>query len=247
MRGRGLLGAAAALAVASLLPVAKTQARPPLYNPLYLESFETDLGLWGPSGFNGRPIQITQSTVVASSGTGSMAVTQDGPGFSWNTKAEGNASNLNALYQAFNAASTLPESQVYIEFDVIYHHADIPDDPNFINLSVYENNDGGFRQVDSLGLDDGVHIQQNIDQTVHVAFPVSAFSGFGDKIPSNANFYQLGWSLNRDGQAGNGTAGDGIGDMTVYFDDVAITVVPEPVTAGALGLVGLAALRRRRG
>jgi hypothetical protein len=243
MRGKVLLGAAAALAAAALLPAASALARPVFYN----ESFESGLGIWGPSGFNGNPIQVTQSNTTASDGTFSMKVTQDGQGFSWNTKAEGNSTNLNALYQGFNNVSTLPENQVFIEFDVIYHHADIPDNGNFMNMSVYINNDNGFRQVDSLALDDGAHIQGNIDQTIHVAIPISSFGGFGDKIPTNANFYQLGWSMNGDWGAGNGTAGDGIGDASVYYDHVQITAVPEPATMGlaALGL-GAMAFRRRR-
>jgi hypothetical protein len=234
---------AAALAVAAMLPAAATFARPAFYT----ESFESGLGIWGPSGFSARPIQVTQSNTVASDGVFSMKVTQDGDGFSWNTKAEGNSSNLNSLYQGFNAVSNLPENQVFIEFDVLYHHAEIPDNATFMNMSVYINNDNGFRQVDQLALDDGNHIANNIDQTIHVQIPISSFSGFGDKIPSNANFYQLGWSMNGNWGAGNGTAGDGIGDASVYYDNVQITAVPEPGTIGlaAIGLSGLA-LRRRR-
>src|SRR4051794_38000529 len=233
MRGK-VLCSAAALAVAAMLPAASALARPAFYS----ESFESGLGPWGPSGFSANPITVTQSNTVASDGVFSMKVTQTGQGFSWNTKAEGNTTNLNSLYQGFNAVSALPENQVMIEFDVIYHHADIPDNANFLNMSVYINNDGGFRQVDSLALDDGAHIQGNIDQTIHVAIPISSFSGFGDKLPSNANFYQLGWSMNGDW---------GTGDASVYYDHVQITAIPEPATMSlaALGL-GAAALRRRR-
>ena len=237
------MGAAAALAVAAIWPAASF-ARPAFYT----ESFESGLGIWGPSGFNNNPIQVTQSNTVASNGVFSMKVTQDGQGFSWNTKAEGNSSNLNALYQGFNTVSNLPENQVFIEMDVIYHHADIPDNATFLNMSMYINNDNGFRQVDQLALDDGAHIQGNIDQTIHLMVPISSFGGFGDKIPSNANFYQLGWSMNGDWGAGNGTAGDGIGDASVYYDNVQITAIPEPATIGlsAIGLCALGLRPRRR-
>jgi hypothetical protein len=229
----------------ALLALSTAQARPPLYQ----ESFETGLNGWGPSGFSARPILVTQSNVTASDGVFSMRVDQDGDGFSWNTKREGNSSNTSdPFYQAWNTASTAPESLVMIEFDVIYHHADIPDNGTFMNCLVYMNNDNGFRQIPAdVALDDGAHIAGNIDQTIHVTIPISSFGGFGDKIPSNANFYQLGWSMNGNWGAGNGTAGDGIGDASVFYDNVTITVIPEP--GSAIALVGLGALplmRRRK-
>ena len=242
MKMRGLFSMMA-LALAAAWPATFAGAQITLYQ----ESFETDLGGWGLSGFGARPIQITRSNVVASDGSFSMRVDQDGQGFSWNTKREGNSSNTtDPFYQAWNTASTLPENQVFIEFDVIYHHALIPDNATFLNMSVYMNNDNGFRQVDQLALDDAPHIQGNIDQTIHVTIPINTFSGFGDRIPSNANFYQLGWSMNGDWGAGNGTAGDGIGDATVFYDNIRITVIPEPAAAaGALALAGLTAISRR--
>ncbi len=233
MQNRGLIGIAA-LALAALLPPAHAQAQ-----TLYQESFETDLGGWGPSGFSARPITINRSNLAASDGQWSMAVTQTGGGFSWNTKREGNASNVtDPFYQAWNVASTLPESQVFVEFDVIYRTADIPDTGNFMNVLVYMNNDNGFRQIPAdVALLDQPHIANNIDQTFHVTIPISQFGGLGDRIPTNGNFYQLGWSM-------NGDWGDG--DATVYFDNVKISVVPEPASVGALGLAGLTALARRR-
>ena len=213
---------------------------------LYQESFETGLNGWGPSTFQANPITVTQSNVVASDGTHSLAVTQDGQGFSWDTRREGNTTNVaDPFYQAWNTASTAPESSVFIDFDVIYHHADIPDNANFLNMEVYLNNPNGFRQTGDLALDDGAHIQGNIDQTIHVSIPITAFGGFGDRIPSNADYYQLGWSINGDWGTGNGTAGDGIGDATVYYDNVTISIVPEPATALlALGALAFPLLRR---
>jgi len=230
MKMQGLLGVAA-LAVASLLPAARSGAAS-------IGTFETGLEGWGPSGFSSKPITVTQSNVVASEGSNSLAVKQTGDGFSWNTKREGNTTTpSDPFYVAWNSIADVPESQVQIEMDVIYHHADIPDNATFMNMSMYLNNPNGFRQVDNLALDDGAHIAGNIDQTIHLIVPLTAFSGFGDKVPANANFYQLGWSMN-----GNW----GAGDATVYYDNIQINVVPEPASAALLALGALPLLRRRR-
>ncbi|WP_428940169.1 hypothetical protein [Fontivita pretiosa] len=235
---RRMLIAAAMLSAATVLPTTAARAA---NVPLYQASFETGLEGWGPSGFSSRPIVVSTSNLVATDGSQSMSVRQTGDGFSWNTKREGNSSNTSdPFYQAWNAMSTLPENEVFVEFDVIYRGDDIPDTATFMNVLVYLNNDNGFRQIPAdVALLTGADIAANIDKTFNITIPISQFGGFGDKIPSNANFYQLGWSMN-----GNW----GSGDATVYFDNVRLSVIPEPGVAG-LGAVILAAaaahLRRR--
>src|SRR4051794_27722599 len=120
MKMQWLMGAAV-VAAAGLLPAARSRAAS-------IGTFETGLENWGPSGFSSKPITVTQSNVVASEGSNSLAVKQTGDGFSWNTKREGNSSGpTDPFYIAWNSIANVPESQVQIEMDVIYHHADIPD------------------------------------------------------------------------------------------------------------------------
>src|SRR6266566_9565926 len=49
-----------------------------------LSSFESGLDGWAISGFNAKPVMLATSTIGATDGAQSLAVTQEDDGFSWN-------------------------------------------------------------------------------------------------------------------------------------------------------------------
>jgi hypothetical protein len=192
-----------------------------------VSSFEGGLDGWVVSGFNAQPVTLANSTNGATDGTQSLAVTQTGGGFSWNAKRD-NAGN-DAFYAAMNGAST-NESLWTLELDVTYRDVDIPNG-SFLNLSLWINSDNQFKNVHSLAL---TNTQE--DRQVHLAIPLPDFGA--DALATNSSFYQMGIGMNGDWGPGN---------ATVYFDNVQLTVIPEPAIGG-LGLLALGAalIRRRR-
>jgi hypothetical protein len=73
------------------------------------------------------------------------------------------------------------------------------------------------------------------------------------EIVPTANYTQF--SLTRTAPAGAtdlrvtyaiATFGPGLGDSTVFIDDISVTVIPEPAAASLLGIAGLGMLRFRR-
>lgn len=194
-----------------------------------LFNFETGLDGWILSGFNAKPVTLANSTFGATAGSQSLAITQTGDGFSWNTLR--NNSGTDAFYNAMNTAAA-NESVWTLEFDVTYRDVDIPNG-TFLNLSLWVNSDNGFRDIHSQGFTTTAE-----DRTIHVAVPLTSLSGT-DQLAVNSSFYQMGIGMN-----GNW----GAGPATIYVDNISLTPVPEPSTIAMLsvgGLLGLALLRRR--
>jgi len=244
------LQTAAMFALAAALMPAAASAQ-----VVYSQSWESGLDGWTSSGFSGRPIVVGTSNLAASDGLSSLSVTQDGEGFSWNTKLEVGDDPGSPLFQSWQALANVPENLARVRFDIVYRGADIPDTATFLNLSIWLNNRNGFRQIDNLGLLDGASIASNGDFIVPIDVGFNQFSGFGDRIPAADavlnDFYRIGWAMNGSFGTGNGAVDGGPGnpqpgEATVYYDNFRLEVIPEPTGLALIGVGALGLLRRRR-
>ena len=223
-------------------------------NAIPLFSFETGLDGWAaatppapvppPYGFSPtrNPIDtLAQSTIGATDGTHSLALTMAKDGYAFDFYRESHSGSPDAFYAAMNLAS-LNEAAWQLELDVTYTTANPA--YQFMNLAFFINSGigsaaGTFHDIQSQALNYPQH-----NATVHVAIPLNTFSGSGDLL-TNADYYQLGVAVNGDW---------GALPATIYFDSITLSPfprvapIPEPTTAlfGAV-LVGAVATRRRRG
>ena len=177
-----------------------------------LYSFENDLETWHSPNFSGsKPVSLAQSTTGATAGTHSIAVTQTGSGFNWDTAVTLTGDALTAL----SLALADNKANYQLVYDVTYNTASIPQSAglSFINQSIaIQNAAGTWSQVDSVGNASG-----RSNQTIHVAIPLSNFT----TLTAGSNSYNLYIALN-----GNwGTAA-----ATVFFDNIKLINLLVPLT-----------------
>lgn len=176
-----------------------------------LFSWENGVEGWSVPSFAGKPASVQQATTGATAGQHSMAITQTGGGFSWDSylTLTGDALTAFSLALADNPAN------YRLEFDVTYNTAAIPQNGGvtFINQSIAINNAAGnWKQVDGVGGTNG-----RTNQTIHVALPLTSWTGLAAGSPS----YTLYFALN--GNWGTATA-------TVYFDNLRLVNLSAPLT-----------------
>ena len=144
-------------------------------------------------------------------GQHSLAVTQTGGGFSWDSYITLTGDQLSA----FSLALTDNHANYRLEFDVTYNTASIPQNAGvtFLNESVAINNAAGnWTQVDGLGSTNG-----RTNQTIHVAIPLTSWTA----LAAGSSSYTIYFALN--GNWGSLPA-------TVYFDNLRLVNLIAPLT-----------------
>src|SRR5207249_1314520 len=97
-------------------------------------SWETNLEGWQTPGFaGGKPASLQQSTTGATAGQHSLAVTQTGSGFSWDSFVTLSGDQLNA----FSLALADNHANYRLEFDVTYNTAFIPQNAGVTSIDEY--------------------------------------------------------------------------------------------------------------
>jgi hypothetical protein len=174
-------------------------------------SWETGLDGWQVPNFASKPVSLVQSTTGVTAGQHSLAVTQTGGGFSWDSFITLTGDQLNA----FSLALADNHANYRLEFDVTYNTASIPQNAGvtFVNESVAINNAAGnWTQVDSVGSTNG-----RTNQTIHVAIPLTSWTA----LTAGSSSYTIYFALN--GNWGSLPA-------TVYFDDLRLVNLTAPLT-----------------
>jgi hypothetical protein len=136
--------------------------------------------------FAGKPASLQQSTTGATAGQHSLAVTQTGSGFSWDTCVTLTGDQLSA----FSLALADNHANYRLEFDVTYSIGSIPQNAgvSFLNESVAINNAAGnWTQVDGVGSTNG-----RANQTIHVAIPLTSWTA----LTAGSNSYAIYLALN---------------------------------------------------
>ncbi len=176
-----------------------------------LFSWESGLQSWQVPNFANKPASVAQSTTGATAGQHSLAVTQTGAGFSWDSYITLTGDQLNA----FSLALTDHKANYRLEFDVTYSTASIPQNGGvtFINESVAINNAAGnWTQVDSMGTTNG-----RTNQTIHVVIPLTSWA----ELTAGSSSYSIYFALN--GNWGSLPA-------TVFFDNLRLVNLTAPLT-----------------
>ncbi len=188
-----------------------TPPPPPTGSPTQtLFSWEADLEGWQVPGFNSKPAAVAQSTTGTTAGAKSLAVTQTGGGFNWNSGVTLSGDVLSA----FSIAVANTPADYRIEFDVTYDTAFIPQSSvTFLTNSVAINTAAGsWSQVDNVANTNG-----RTNQTLHVAIPLSSFTA----LTAGSNSYSIYIALN-----GN----SGAGSATVFYDNFRLVNLNAPLT-----------------
>jgi hypothetical protein len=175
-------------------------------------SWETGLEGWQVPSFAGKPASVQQSTVGATAGQHSLAVTQTGSGFSWDSYITLTGDQLSA----FSLALADNHAKYRLEFDVTYNTASIPQNAGvtFLNESIAINNAAGnWSQVDGVGSTNG-----RTNQTIHVAIPLTSWSALAAGSSSYAIYFAL-----------NGNWGSLL-PATVFFDNLRLVNLTAPLT-----------------
>lgn len=174
-------------------------------------SWESGLEGWQVPSFAAKPVSLVQSTTGATAGQHSLAVTQTGSGFSWDSYVTLTGAQLSA----FSLALTDNHANYRLEFDVTYNTNSIPQNGgvSFLNESVAINNAAGnWTQVDSVGGTNG-----RTNQTIHVAIPLTSWAA----LTAGSSSYAIYFALN--GNWGSLPA-------TVYFDNLRLVNLTAPLT-----------------
>jgi len=173
-------------------------------------SWESGLEGWQVPAFAGRPATNGQSSVGATAGEHSLAVTQTGSGFSWDTYVTLTGDALTA----FSLALVDGPSQYRIEFDVTYDTAFIPQGSvTFIsNYMAINNAAGNWTQVDGIASTNG-----RTNQTIHVALPLTSWTS----LAGGSSSYSFYLAIN--GNWGSGSA-------TVFYDNFRLVNINAPLT-----------------
>ncbi|WP_428387658.1 PEP-CTERM sorting domain-containing protein [Mucisphaera sp.] len=190
-----------------------------------LFSFEDGVQDWEYAGFSSQPGSVAVSTNFATEGSQSLAITQNISGFSWTATIDFFNGKQTDAFNALIAAAANPNAE--IAYDITYDPASTPSAYTFVNNS-FSVQAPDFLQIDGVGLI-GSGALDNGPVTLTVQEPLSSFN-----VDPSSTFARLTLGLNGDW---------GRAPLTVYLDNVRI--VPEPASAGLLGLAGLALLRRR--
>lgn len=173
--------------------------RPILDRRLY--SWETGLEGWASSGFPTRPVTVATSSLTATHGQQSLAVTQTGDGFSWNARARLTADGLLAVQQSL---AHRPQDYV-LQVDVTYRDALVPNAVTWMNTSLAVNDAvGGWSDIHSLAQTSG-----RTDTTITVEIPLQALTS----LRTQSSWVDVILGLN--GNWGSGAA-------TVFYDNFRI-------------------------
>lgn len=110
---------------------------------------------------------------------------------------------------------------------------------NFLQLGTYVNTGGGYYAQNFPGAGKEVELDgaQLASGQVFSGTVSQTFAAKGFDIPLGENFFRLGFISNGDGT-----------QAKIYFDNVRISIVPEPTTIviAGLGLAGMGLIARRR-
>ena len=176
-----------------------------------LFSWESGLEGWQVPSFANKPASLQQSTIGATAGQHSLAVTQTGSGFSWDSYITLTGDQLSA----FSLALADNHANYRLEFDVTYNTASIPQNAGvtFLNASVAINNAAGnWTQVDSVAGTNG-----RTNQTIHVAIPLTSWTA----LMAGSSSYTIYFAIN--GNWGSLPA-------TVFFDNLRLVNLSAPLT-----------------
>ncbi len=173
-----------AIGLSMLVP---SQATAQLTN-VQLNGWETDVQGWGPTTFGNVPSSVAVSTIGATEGVQSLAITQDEEGFSW--AAFGGYGTGSDGYNAFADAVNVGASNYALEFDVTFDTDSIPQDlVTTVSTYIALNSSGGWIQYNNVAesfgfLDETVHVSIPLDQVVN---PPSNTTGTGQLAPAGRN------------------------------------------------------------
>jgi len=172
-------------------------------------SWETGVEGWQVPGFHGKPASNQQSTTGATAGSHSLAITQTGDNFSWDSFV----TLTGDVLSAFSLAVANDPANYQIEFDVTYNTAFIPQSSvTFLKNSVAINTAAGsWSQVDDVANTNG-----RTNQTIHVAISLSDFSA----LTPGSSSYSIFIALN--GNWGTGSA-------TVFYDNFRLVNLNAPL------------------
>ncbi|HVT29351.1 MAG TPA: dockerin type I domain-containing protein [Lacipirellulaceae bacterium] len=173
-------------------------------------SWESGAEGWQVPSFHDRPASVAQATKGATAGQHSLAITQTGSGFSWDAYVTLTGDALNA----FSLALADNHANYRLDFDVTYDTTSIPQNVvSFLNESIaIQNAAGNWSQVDSVGGTNG-----RTNQTIHVAIPLTSWSG----LTAGSNSYTIYFALNGDW---------GSSSATVFFDNLTLVNLTAPLT-----------------
>jgi PEP-CTERM motif len=187
----------------------------------------TDQG-WG-AGFGNDASQA--HPIVNIGGSNRMGVLRDG-GFQEAGRESGNVAE--PFFIAMNAAS-INESLYNLSYDW-YVDTSPGNYGTFLQLGTYVNTGNGYYAQDfpNVGKDVELDSTQLASGGVFSGTVSETFAAKGFDLPLAQTFMRLGLIVNGDGAA------------TVYFDNINISLIPEPATLALAGLGGLGLLCMRR-
>ncbi|MEM8680803.1 MAG: hypothetical protein AAGF97_15750, partial [Planctomycetota bacterium] len=184
-----------------------------------LNSWETGLESWTTVGFGNIPGSVGTSTIGATDGTQSLAVTQDEETFSW--QAQVNYGVGSPQYDAISTAVDVGLENYALEFDVTYDSSSIPQGlVSTVSNSVALNSSAGWFEYGGISASTG-----DIDETVNVSIPLDQVlnpptNGTGTWVPgSQTGFYQINFGLDGDW---------GLDPATFYFDNLRLRQLAAP-------------------
>ena len=181
-----------------------------------------DVEGWGV-GFDGScatdcSVDLSSTTGVTD-GSFSMQVTDTGGGFAWSSEVQ--IPFGSDQYNAIDAAAASPFGN-RLEFDVTWTDTSIPSPFEFLGISVYINNSGGFAQADN-----AVVQGDPSSGTFTGSVPLVRFSSEISSGGANT-FYNMGFGTN---------GAWGAGDASFFFDNIRL-VAFNPAESADLDLDG---------